>query len=374
MIKNKYIIKTNQARYNYKNIFDIIKTIFFIYISCLFIFVILINPNVIYNGVKNGLNICINIIVPSLFPFMVICNFICLSPIFIFISKILRPITKFIFRLPSDVGCLIFMSFIGGYPTGAKLVSEFLNKKQISIETANRLLCFCVNAGPAFVITAIGHVIYNNKKIGLCLFIAHIFSSIIIGFLLGLFSNKYNNKTNKYKFISFSYSQAFVKSVVDTMYSIMNISSFVIIFSVIIFIIKNVFISNNIINILLSFLEITVGMSDVAKLDNNISLILSSFFISFSGISIICQIFYFIKDFNLNKKNIFIFRVIHGVISAIIIYIILLYYDNILYTSNIAVASVNQIKIFNISPFISLIIFLLSFNFIIFSHSEFFYE
>ena len=364
MIENKYISKTNQDKFFLNFNINIIKNILFVVLILIFIFFIFKSPNIIYQGVNEGLNICINIIIPSLFPFMVICNFICLSPIVNLISNIFRPITKYIFRLPSNVGCLIFMSFIGGYPMGAKLISEFLEKKQISKEIANRLLCFCVNAGPAFVITAIGHMIYNNKKIGVYLLISHILSSIIIGFILGLFYNK--NKFNKYnnKIISLNFSNAFVKSVVDAIYSIINISSFVIIFSVIILIIKNIFKFNNIIiNILLSFLEITVGLKDIVKLDNSLSLLLASFLISFSGLSIICQVFYFIKDYNLDKKKIFIFRIIHGLISVVIIYFIIYFNQDIIFTN--IILNNNKIKVFNISPFISIVVFLLSFNFII---------
>ncbi|MBP0979078.1 MAG: hypothetical protein J6C55_00300 [Oscillospiraceae bacterium] len=364
MIKNKYINKTNQD----KIFFNIIKNIFFVSLILIFIFFIFRSPDIIYKGVSEGFNICINIIVPSLFPFMVICNFICLSPIVNLISRFLSPITKYIFRLPSNVGCLIFMSFIGGYPMGAKLISEFLSQKQISRETANRLLCFCVNAGPAFVITAIGYMIYNNKKTGVYLLISHILGSIIIGFILGCFNNKNSNKNKYNKIISLSYSQAFVKSVVDSIYSIINISSFVIIFSVIILVIKNIFRFNNIINILLSFLEITVGLNDIVKLDNSLSLLLASFLISFSGISIICQVFYFIKDHDLDKKKIFIFRIFHGLISVIIIYFIIYFNQDIIYTN--IILDNNKIQVFNISPFISFVIFLLSLSFIIFSYSE----
>ena len=369
MIKNQGIMVNNI----YQQIFNFIKNLFFIIIVSLFIFFIFKNPKIISKGVSKGLNLCVDIIIPSLFPFMVICSFIAVSPIMIVLSKIFKPVTKYIFNLPSDVGCLIFISFIGGYPIGAKAISELLYKKEITEKIANRLLCFCVNAGPAFVITAIGYMMYGSKKIGCYLLISHILGSIVIGSVLGLFNKDIDKKERSEIYItSLKYSQAFVKAVVDSSFGIISISSFVVIFSVITVLIKNIFANNEFVNILLSFLEITVGMKDIMNLNGILSILLCSFLISFSGFSVICQILYFIKDYNLNKTRFLIFRIIHGFISAGIIYLILFFSKDTRYTS--VVLYDKEIEFFDISPFLSSVILLISFCFIIFSYSEFFEE
>ena len=370
MIKKNAIIPINKYK-KIKSLISLLKNLFFIFLISFFIYYIFQSPKIISAGVSNGLNICTNIIIPSLFPFMVICNFIGLSPIVNIISKILSPITKYIFNMPENVGAIIFISFVGGYPMGAKMISNFLKKEQISINIANKLLCFCINAGPAFIITAIGYIIYGSRKIGLYLLLSHFLGAILIGAILGNFSKiKKTNKTNKINLPSLKYSEAFVKSVIDGSYAIFNICSFVIIFSVITLIIKNIFNSNNFINLSLSLLEVTVGLKYIGTLNISYSLLFSSFFISFSGLSVISQILYFIKDFNLNKKVIFLFRFVHGVISSLIIYLIMLFTNNANFASLIIYDQ--KISFFNLSPLLSLIVFLLSLCFIIFSYSEFF--
>lgn len=366
MIKNMSVNATNKCRIISKTVKDGL----FLIIVISFIFFIFEDPNVVVKSVSSGLNICGNVILPSLFPFMVICGFINLSPIVKIVSKVFLPITKFIFKLPENIGCLVFMSFIGGYPMGAKMVADALKRNEISIEVANRLMCFCVNAGPAFVVTAIGYVIWGSRKIGLMLLISHLLGSVIIATILGtLYGEKEVNLITA-KIKPLKYSEAFVKSVIDGSYAILHIFSFVIIFSVIVNLIQSHFLNGNLLNIVLSFLEITIGMKDVINLNGAISLLLSSFLISFSGLSVIFQIFYFIKDYNLNKKNIVLFRFIHGLISALITYLIMFFMNDIRCTS--VVLYNNTIELCQISPFISIVIFLLALAFIIFTYDEMF--
>ncbi len=354
-----------------KNIYKIVKDYLFLIIMVGFVLCIFKEPDVVVKSVSSGLSICGNVVLPSLFPFMVICGFVNLSPMVEIVSKIFLPVTRFIFKLPENVGCLVFMSFIGGYPMGAKMVSDALKRNEISTEVANRLMCFCVNAGPAFVVTAIGYVIWGNIKIGLVLLISHILGSIIIATFLGvLYDNKEVNSVVA-KIKPLKYSEAFVKSVIDGSYAILHIFSFVIIFSVVVNLIKShLFFNGALLNVVLSFLEITVGMKYVINLDGVASLLLSSFLISFSGLSIIFQIFYFVKDCNLNKKKIVLFRFIHGGISALITYFMMFFIDDIKCTSIILYG--NKIEFCQVSPLVSIVIFLLALTFIIFTYDEIF--
>jgi hypothetical protein len=132
------------------------------------------------------------------------------------------------------------MSFIGGYPMGARMVSEMLDKNQISKRVGERLIYFCVNAGPAFVVTAIGHVMWNDRTIGLIFLISHIMGSILIGFLLNVFSRDRSfNREEKTLDVRLDYSSAFVKSVSDAVQVIIGICAFVVTFSVIITVFKD---------------------------------------------------------------------------------------------------------------------------------------
>ncbi len=120
---------------------------------------ILLFPNDVRNGASSGISYCLYTLVPSLFPFMVLSSFIIHSGISKFIGKLLQPVIQFLFYLPGSAGSVIIMSMIGGYPVGARGCMSLLEQGAITQKQAQRMLYFCVNAGPAFIISVVGSTI-----------------------------------------------------------------------------------------------------------------------------------------------------------------------------------------------------------------------
>ena len=70
-----------------------IQTIVLIALTIIISTIILVFPEYSSNGVKKGLTFCSNILIPSLFPFMVISGFIVKSNLSLKLGKIMSPIT-----------------------------------------------------------------------------------------------------------------------------------------------------------------------------------------------------------------------------------------------------------------------------------------
>ena len=87
----------------------------FITFLCLLIITM---PQASATGVTTGIKFCIDILIPSLFPFLVIVSLIIKTGISEQIGKLFSPIIKFLFGLPSYTATTIFLGLIGGYPTG----------------------------------------------------------------------------------------------------------------------------------------------------------------------------------------------------------------------------------------------------------------
>ena len=119
---------------------------------------------------SNGLLIWYRNMIPSLFPFMVLSGFMIRSGLSLKIGQWLQPFLGMIFRLPSHMLYAIFMGFLCGFPMGAKIVSDMLEKEQITLKEGEYLLAFCNNIGPLYML---GYVIplfdYQNalKILGL---------------------------------------------------------------------------------------------------------------------------------------------------------------------------------------------------------------
>ena len=108
-------------------------------------------PEQVLCGAQNGLALCINAVIPSLLPFMLVSSCIIKSkfsrPLGAVLERVLGTLTGM-----SSAGCVCFITgILGGYGAGARSVVESYREKQISKKEAQRLLAFCNNAGPLFI-------------------------------------------------------------------------------------------------------------------------------------------------------------------------------------------------------------------------------
>lgn len=142
---------------------------------------LIFSPQTAASGIKSGLNLCLNAIIPSLFPFLVLSFFVVQSGAVNSGGIILGNLVNKLFRLPKTAGGVVLMSLIGGYPTGAHITSELLKSEIITRKQAQRMILFCVNSGPAFVISTVGNAILGNRRAGMVIFVSLTLSSVFMG-------------------------------------------------------------------------------------------------------------------------------------------------------------------------------------------------
>lgn len=147
-------------------------------------------PQAASSGISRGLAICSSIIIPSLFPFLVLSGFLVKSGLSESLGRRLERPTRFLFGLPGCCAAGILVGFLGGYPAGGIAVGELVERGAVTREQGRRMLCFCVNGGPAFIISAVGAGMLGNAAYGALLYAAHIAASILLGLLLRLLGDK----------------------------------------------------------------------------------------------------------------------------------------------------------------------------------------
>lgn len=289
------------------------KIIFMAVAVFLFMLFILLMPEKSSNAVRFGLTVCGEIIIPSLFPFAFLCILIYSTNI----SKILDRILNLPMRLlgfNGNIGSVIIMSLIGGYPVGSKLIAMLYNDKIINSKTANILLMFCVSPGPAFVIVAVGNGMLRNSTAGFLIFASCIISSIVSMIVISMILRP---KCALITRARMPFSEGIIKSISDASASTIQICSFVVIFSCIGAAVKE-FLPSNISTILTSVLEVTNGCLFSSK----ISLYLVAFIISFAGIAVHFQIFSFCGKLKIDYTLFYIGRIIHSVFTVSILFLL----------------------------------------------------
>lgn len=118
--------------------------------------VLILDGQTAVSGAREGVNLCIQSVIPSLFPFFVLSSLLTAS----FMGTtlpMLRPIGKLL-GIPAGCESLLIPTYLGGYPAGAKCIAEAYGQKQLSRENAQRLLRFCNNCGPSFLFGILGNV------------------------------------------------------------------------------------------------------------------------------------------------------------------------------------------------------------------------
>lgn len=148
------------------------------------------------------------------------------------LQKILGPVMRRFFHLPACTACTVFMGLIGGYPIGAKMTASLLEQKQIDSKTAVHLLCFCVNAGPSFLITAVGTGLMGNFYAGFLLLCCQWISAILIGLGLGFLNRgRVLVEERKRKKSSLPFSAALVQGVQSGIQGMLSVIGYVLLFS-----------------------------------------------------------------------------------------------------------------------------------------------
>ena len=248
-------------------------------------------------GAKRGIGYCIDILIPSLFPFMALSVFVVKS------------------GLSASLGRLaaILMSMVGGYPVGARAVAALCQEGEITPKEAARMLCFCVNSGPAFVLSVVGMGLLHNPQAGVILLVSQLSASLLLGGLCSIgVSRRRQGQAIPSKRLDAA--QALIGSASDAARSMLSMCCFVILFAVLLDLLR-VFVTSPTVSMLLSILlEVTGGCSDAAQ--QNLPLWILSFTIGWGGICVHFQILSSVSGIPIRMPRFMLFRLLHGLLAG----------------------------------------------------------
>lgn len=264
-----------------------------VFILILFFVLLLFNGKVVL-GVKNGINLSLNIIIPSILPFTILSLMFLNSGGLYYLSKIIGPKLS-----------IWFISSVGGYPAGALILNELRQNNDENF--LKKSVIYSVNAGPSFVIAAVGMNIFGNKIIGLILLISHLFISLIF-----CLSTKNSNKIILKKPPVLPPFNLFFSSLEKGLLSIAKIC-ITVIFTTCFF---EIFKLIEPLKYLSLIFEVTVGINECGK-----NLYVAAFLISFSGLSVIMQVKMILKDL-ISLKTLILQRFLHGALATLLVWLI----------------------------------------------------
>ena len=233
-------------------------------------------------GMKSGIQLCLETAIPSLLPFLILSKYLSGA-----LGAIKLPLLSSISKgcgIPAEMGSILWVGLLGGYPVGAQRVSEAYLQKMIDKNTAERLLGFCNNAGPAFIF-GISNTIFNRFGIGWTILLIQLCACILTGFLL---PGKQKKETHVYQ----STEITLIQCVENSVRSMAMICCWIMCFKTILVYIELYLSISNVIfsSVVSAVLELSNGCISLSALDSDAQkFVLMNGMLSFGGICVWMQ-------------------------------------------------------------------------------------
>ncbi len=183
---------------------------------------------------KWALKLCAQSIIPSLFPFFVCSNVLINSGAANFLAKLLNPLMKPLFGLGGSCSLAVIMGYISGYPVGAKTATDLYTEGLCTKAEAEKLLAFCNNCGPMFVIGALGTGMLGEPGAGIMLYLSHILTSLTIAFVFRSIPACPVNRKITLQNKNISFGEIFSDAISTSTLLTLNICGYIIMFALLI--------------------------------------------------------------------------------------------------------------------------------------------
>lgn len=307
----------------------------FITLACsILIIQILVSPKVCMDGAIDGAALFFYKVFPSLFSFLIVSNVIIGCNGITIYSKFFGKILCRPLRLPKSCSFSIVISILCGYPLGAKYACDLYAQNEIDKGTLQRLLNIASNSSPLFILGSVGISMFKNSDIGYLLLLSNLISCMIMGLILPA-DNRF--KASKNKMITAknnrNIGKIFKDSIENSIKTCLSIGGFVTVFSVV----NNILVNNSLFNFailkiskiigssqdltsgtILGMIEMTNGCNLVSSSNAGIhaKIAIVSFLFTFSGFSIISQVYSFTYKFKVSMVKYICRKFIHGLICS----------------------------------------------------------
>ena len=292
-----------------------IKPIFLTLTLIIFLF----NLDIVINSTLSASYLFITKVFVSIFPFIILSDILFYFNYDLFLKKIFGNIISKLFNVSKSTSIIYVLSILTSHPTNSIYIKEMLDRKEIDENDINKILLTTYFPSIAFVIGTIGIGIYHSIKTGVFLYLTILIKNILIGiFLRGknlskeIQSIKKNNIT-----LQETISNSIIKGI-NISYTILGN---IIIFTIIVNLLNNYLnISSTILSLMSGMFEMTSGIFMISNLNINLSqkILLTSFILNFSGLSIIFQTTSILNKYKINIKKILIIKLIFSIMILLI--------------------------------------------------------
>jgi len=261
-----------------------------------------------------ALVLCGKSVVPALFPFLVISSLLISLGFGEWISPYLAGLMTPLFRLPGISSSAFLLGLVGGYPIGAQTAAELYRENLLTREETQRLLTFCNNSNPVFLISVLGSGIFGSVRTGIWLWLIHLLSALLVGiFFRGhgkTASRQHAAKPLSHHAVSFP--SAFVTAVRGSAGIMLSVCAFVVFFYVLASPLSAL--SSRLGPVLTGVLELFSLTPQLTP--DRFGLVLAAGCTGWGGLSVLCQTAAVLDGTDLSLRPCFFGKLLQGILSA----------------------------------------------------------
>lgn len=310
-------------------------------LSFVTLFFIIKFPDVAIEYMQRGLGLTVSVVIPSLFPFMVVSELIVLSGVTSYFAKYLSKLSYRLFGVSGEGAVAFILGVFCGFPIGTRAAVSLYKRGKISFDELQRLVCFSNNPSSAFVISAVGVTLFGCRKFGIVLYFITILTSIMIGVGQNILC-----RPNKHSQCLMSVANeeseetgrgiaVFSGAVNGAALSMLSVSAFVVFFSTFTGTLGEAIsymgIDDSFCALLFSLFELTSGAASAACVRPlALALLITAFAVGWSGLSVHFQVISICEGVGLSLGRYFLSKLLQGILNVIFVWIYFYFFGRFL--------------------------------------------
>ena len=259
-----------------------------------------------------ALALCAGTVIPALFPFMAVTGLLVRLGFGQWLAPYMASLMAPLFRLPGCAGSALLLGLVGGYPIGARTAAELYASGALTRQETERLLTFCNNSNPVFLISVLGVGVFGSVRTGIWLWLIHVASALVTGLLFRGLGRGRRSVPPPISFQTPSLPGAFVASVKDAAAGMVSVCAFVTFFYVLV---------SPLTRLGGHLAAMAVGVTELFSLTplltcDRTSFILAAGCAGWGGLSVLCQTAAVLDGTDLPLRPCFLGKLTQGHLSA----------------------------------------------------------
>lgn len=303
----------------------------FFLLFCLLL--LLKNSDAAIRFMSAGLLTCATTVIPALFPFAVLAEWISSgSPFRRGLSRIFAPLGRLL-ALSEDGLCALLLGMLCGFPIGTRCAVNAYREGRIEREEAERVIGIACPPSSGFLIGAVGTMLLGDKKFGVRLYFAVLLSAAIVALFLRFLRQRRTDSVSctipctSCPRPLIPMAKRFTDAVGAATQGMLTVCAYVVFFSTLIgalgLILKPLGLPDQLSAILFSLLELSSGARHAAALTSPTSArLICALAAGWSGLSVHCQTLSFCAGTDLSLRTYFLAKLLQGLLTPLLVWMI----------------------------------------------------